>query len=149
MNIAGDLHRLVRLVQRLLDYLTHPHVRLQFAFHTPETPMSDTVTLTVNDAGSTPACTGNATATNNGTPFSPVFNFTSSDDTIATAVGTSDPSKAVVTGVKDPSGPSTRDATITATVADGFPGAGQSVSGVATVITSADNVVLTFNFETA
>lgn len=148
MSIAGDLHRLVRLLARLLDYLTHPHVRLQFAFHTPETPMSDTVTLTVTDAGSSPACTATIEATNNGTPFSPSYTFTTSDAGIVTATQTSDPNKAVIEGVKDPAGPSTRDGIVTATINPGFPGVGQSVSGTATVITSGDNVSLVFSFNT-
>lgn len=106
--------------------------------------MSTEVTLTVNDAGSTPACTANAVASNG----ADVFDFTTSDPAIATVSAVTG-AKAVVTGVKDPSGPSTRTATITATIPAGAPGAGASASGVATVITTADDVTVTFNFETA
>jgi hypothetical protein len=104
--------------------------------------MSNTVSLNAN-AVVVQTCQVKASATDNGAPVGVTFSFTSSDPTVAT-VSTDTGDSGTVTAVRDPASPSTRTCTITASGT--FNGATVSGSGVATVVTTNDSVVVTVDF---
>lgn len=106
--------------------------------------MSTDVTLNAGGGAGAQSSVVTGSATDNGNPLAPTFFFETSDAAVATVTALSKNS-ATVTAVADPTGPSTRTCTITGTVTDGV-GVGHAATGIATVVTLADNITVTLDF---